>query len=112
METESSSPYSQDTSTSPYPEPHKSSPATYFFEIHFNIIVPSCQSLPSRLLVCSAIYILKDGGSRFFRNFDNIYQTTRHHIPEDSNLHSQPSNIKTKYVRNFKAILTQCLRER
>jgi hypothetical protein len=40
------------------------------------------------------------GGSRFFKKaFVPIYQTTWHHISEDSNLHSHHGNIKPHIIQ-------------
>jgi hypothetical protein len=41
----------------------------------------------SGLFFCISL-IPKYGGSRFPQNICKIYQTIRHHIPEDRNLHS------------------------
>jgi hypothetical protein len=48
MEPEGSLPYTQETSTCPYPEPDQSSlrPPPHFSEIHFNIILPSTPGSP------------------------------------------------------------------
>jgi hypothetical protein len=50
----------------------------YVLKLYFTLLVARMNGL---------LFGPEDGGSEFLRNVKDFYQTTCHHIPEDSNLH-------------------------